>query len=86
MLERARPAGAGGPPSLHPLLRLGWKRGMDLAREWIEREAEGFHARLVQHECDHLDGVLFPDRLADLHQFGFNEELEAAGMIPPLRG
>ena len=31
---------------------------------WIERKVEGFHARVVQHECDHLDGVLFPDRLA----------------------
>lgn len=32
---------------------------------WLEREVEGFHARVVQHECDHLDGVLFPDRLQD---------------------
>lgn len=44
-------------------------------------EREGFHARVVQHECDHLDGVLFPDRLGDPHAFGFSEELQAAGLL-----
>ncbi len=39
-------------------------RALTPAGAWIEREVEGFHARVVQHECDHLDGVLFPDRLA----------------------
>ncbi|MEI6029809.1 MAG: peptide deformylase [Synechococcaceae cyanobacterium ELA739] len=38
-------------------------RALTPAGQWIEREVEGFHARVVQHECDHLDGVLFPDRL-----------------------
>jgi peptide deformylase len=47
---------------------------------------EGFHARVVQHECDHLDGVLFPDRLCDPRDFGFIPELEAAGLIPAVTG
>ncbi len=41
----------------------------------ISREVEGFHARVVQHECDHLDGVLYPMRMTDLAAFGFDEEL-----------
>jgi peptide deformylase len=41
----------------------------------VEREAEGFHARVVQHECDHLDGILYPQRMTDLSRFGFIEEL-----------
>ena len=41
----------------------------------ISREASGFHARVVQHECDHLDGVLFPMRMTDLSLFSFTEEL-----------
>ena len=50
----------------------------------IEHCLEGFPARVIQHECDHLDGVLFPDRLVDSASFGFTEELEAAGLIPKL--
>ena len=42
----------------------------------IEREATNFHARVVQHEIDHLDGVLFPMRMTDLSLLSFNEELE----------
>jgi peptide deformylase len=41
----------------------------------IEREVEDFHARVVQHECDHLDGVLYPMRVRDFRQFGFSEEI-----------
>jgi peptide deformylase len=41
----------------------------------IEREAVGMHARIVQHECDHLDGVLYPQRMADLGQLVFTSEL-----------
>jgi peptide deformylase len=41
----------------------------------IDRIAEGFHARVVQHECDHLDGILYPQRMTDMSRFGFNEEL-----------
>ncbi len=42
----------------------------------VEREATNFHARVVQHEIDHLDGVLFPMRMNDLSLFSFNEELK----------
>jgi peptide deformylase len=42
----------------------------------IEREARGFHARVVQHECDHLDGVLYPQLMSDLRLLGFNDELD----------
>lgn len=41
----------------------------------IDRTVGGFHARVVQHECDHLDGVLYPMRIRDLRNFGFNEVL-----------
>jgi peptide deformylase len=49
--------------------------GFDIDGNPIERVAEGFHARVVQHECDHLDGILYPQRMTDLTKFGFNEEL-----------
>ena len=52
--------------------------------ERIEREVDGFHARVVQHECDHLDGVLYPQRIADLSRFGFEEELSLAGELAEL--
>ena len=42
----------------------------------ISRIAEGFHARVVQHECDHIDGILFPERITQLKNFGFEEELQ----------
>jgi peptide deformylase len=45
----------------------------------IERTAEGFHARVVQHECDHLDGILYPMRMTDLSTFGFAEEMRRGG-------
>lgn len=50
-------------------------RGFDEHGEPFEREAEGFHARVVQHEVDHLDGILYPRRIRDLRLFGFNEVL-----------
>jgi len=49
--------------------------GFDEHGNAVEREAEGFHARVVQHECDHLDGILYPQRMTDLGRFGFIEEL-----------
>jgi peptide deformylase len=49
-------------------------RGRTLDGERIEREVEGFHARVVQHECDHLDGVLYPQRMNDLSLLTFVEE------------
>jgi peptide deformylase len=62
--------------------RIGY-RGFDLQGKLIEREAEGFHARVVQHECDHLDGVLYPMRVQDFRRFGYTEVLfpglDAAG-------
>jgi peptide deformylase len=48
--------------------------GETLDGERIEREVEGFHARVVQHECDHLDGVLYPQRMNDLALLTFVEE------------
>ena len=56
-------------------------RGVEASGRVIEREAEGFHARVVQHECDHLDGVLYPDRIRDRRSFGFIEELQASGAL-----
>ncbi len=50
-------------------------RALDPDGEAIERTAEGFHARVVQHECDHLDGILYPMRIPDLRLFGFTEEM-----------
>lgn len=50
-------------------------RGFDPAGAPIVREAEGFHARVVQHECDHLDGILYPMRIEDMRLFGFTETL-----------
>jgi peptide deformylase len=50
-------------------------RGVGLEGQLIEREAKGFHARVVQHECDHLNGILYPQRISDLATFGYNKEL-----------
>jgi peptide deformylase len=50
-------------------------RAVGLEGEAIEREVEGFHARVVQHECDHLDGVLYPMRMTDLSMLGFESEM-----------
>ncbi|MFQ5776164.1 MAG: peptide deformylase [Kiloniellaceae bacterium] len=52
-------------------------RGLTLKGEEIVREATGFHARVVQHECDHLDGVLYPQRMTDLSTLSFTSELAA---------
>ena len=50
-------------------------RGLDPRGTIIEREASGFHARVVQHECDHLDGILYPMRVRDFSRFGFTDVL-----------
>lgn len=55
--------------------------GHDQTGQFIEREAEGFHARVVQHECDHLDGILYPRRIKDMSSFGFIDELVASGTL-----
>jgi peptide deformylase len=49
--------------------------GVDQFGKLISREVDGFHARVVQHECDHLNGVLYPMRIRDLSQFGYTEVL-----------
>ena len=56
-------------------------RGLDRDGTPFEREAMGFHARVVQHEADHLDGILYPMRMSDFSRFGFNEELARAAEI-----
>lgn len=50
-------------------------QGFDENGALIERTVSGFHARVVQHECDHLDGILYPMRITDLRQFGYTAEL-----------
>jgi peptide deformylase len=49
--------------------------GFDEKGNFFQRDVEGFHARVVQHECDHLDGILYPMRIRDFTRFGFNEAL-----------
>lgn len=50
-------------------------QGYDEQGVLIDRAASGFHARVVQHECDHLDGILYPMRIRDITKFGYTEEL-----------
>jgi peptide deformylase len=50
-------------------------QGRDEYGALIDRTVNGFHARVVQHECDHLDGILYPMRIRDMTKFGYNEEL-----------
>ena len=61
-----------------------WKRlyyaGCDAGGRRFERRVEGFHARVVQHECDHLDGILYPMRIRDFSRFGFVDALD----LPPV--
>jgi peptide deformylase len=56
--------------------------GFDEQGHRFEREVEGFHARVVQHEVDHLDGVLYPMRIRDFTRFGFNEALFPGQPLP----
>ncbi len=53
----------------------------DLEGNLIERTVEGFHARVVQHECDHLQGILYPQRIEQPDKFGFIEELTESGEL-----
>ncbi len=64
--------GLRGLVSRHRHLRY---RGFDPQGNLIQRSVEGFHARVVQHEVDHLDGMLFPRRIRDLTRFGFQDVL-----------
>ncbi len=64
--------GLRGVVARHTNLRY---RGFDLDGRPIDRTVKGFHARVVQHEVDHLDGILYPMRIADMRSFGFEDEL-----------
>jgi peptide deformylase len=57
-------------------------RGYDERGSRLEREVDGFHARVVQHECDHLDGILYPMRVRDLRAFGFADVLFPGQSLP----
>jgi peptide deformylase len=63
----------------HAKVRYG---GFDQFGEPIDRTAEGFHARVVQHECDHLIGKLYPMRVRDFSQFGFIDALFPGIVLP----
>ena len=70
--------GLRGQVQRHERLQVAWR---DPTGGHHHQEVEGFHARVVQHECDHLDGLLFVDRLHDSRAFGFTDELQAAGLL-----
>ena len=57
-------------------------QGSDEHGALIDRTVSGFHARVVQHECDHLDGILYPMRMRDLKRFGFSDVLFPDGSVP----
>ncbi len=64
-----------GMRGLVPRFRRLRYSGLDLHGAPIDRTVEGFHARVVQHEVDHLDGILYPQRIRDLRDFGFEDVL-----------
>jgi peptide deformylase len=73
--------GMRGVVARHSRLRY---RGFDVEGNVIDREVSGFHARVVQHEVDHLDGILYPLRVTDMRLFGFEEELfPDRSLLPP---
>ncbi len=57
-------------------------RALDAEGRKFERIAEGFHARVLQHECDHLDGILYPQRMVDLSKLSFVEETRRFSASP----
>jgi peptide deformylase len=71
-----------GMRGLVPRFRRVRYQGFDARGTPIDRVVEGFHARVVQHEVDHLDGILFPRRVRDLRNFGFEDAL--AGQMTPM--
>ena len=84
MIETMVDAGGTGlaAPQVHMPLRVvvftvypERDKAVDLNGKPFEREARGFHARVVQHECDHLDGILYPGRIVDMSTFGFTDEM-----------
>jgi peptide deformylase len=56
-------------------------QGFDQFGNAIDRSVSGFHARVVQHECDHLDGILYPFRIEDMRNFGYTETLMETGIL-----
>jgi peptide deformylase len=72
-----------GMRGLVPRYRRLRYRGFDELGRPIDRTVADFHARVVQHECDHLDGILYPQRIEDMTAFGFQDELVASGVLPP---
>ena len=71
-----------GMRGLVPRYRRLRYQGFDATGTAIDRTVEGFHARVVQHEVDHLDGILFPQRVRDLRNFGFEDAL--IGQMTPM--
>jgi peptide deformylase len=71
-----------GMRGLVPRYRRLRYQGFDATGAPIDRSVEGFHARVVQHEVDHLDGILYPQRVRDLRNFGFEDAL--AGQMTPM--
>jgi len=71
-----------GMRGLVPRYRSLRYRGFDELGAPIDRTVADFHARVVQHECDHLDGILYPQRIEDMTSFGFQDELVASGELP----
>jgi peptide deformylase len=71
-----------GMRGLVPRFRRLRYQGFDLKGAPLDRTVEGFHARVVQHEVDHLDGILFPQRVRDLRNLGFEDAL--AGQMTPM--
>jgi peptide deformylase len=70
-----------GMRGLVPRYRRIRYQGLDQFGTRIDRTVADFHARVVQHECDHLDGILYPQRIEDMTAFGFTEELADAGAL-----
>ena len=66
-----------GMRGLVPRYRKLRYRGVDQNGVPLDRTVEGFHARVVQHEVDHLDGILYPQRIRDMRNFGFEDVLLA---------
>ena len=71
-----------GMRGLVPRYRSLRYQGFDRNGDPIDRNVEGFHARVVQHEVDHLDGILYPQRISDLRNFGFEDAL--SGLMTPM--
>lgn len=72
-----------GMRGLVPRFRRLRYQGLGVDGEPLDRTVEGFHARVVQHEVDHLDGILYPQRIADLRNFGFEDALAGQVTLMP---